>query len=45
MQVMAMHLEDIMAAAKRGEFVLLNQFTLLSLATRPDLLAALAEEV
>jgi ADP-ribose pyrophosphatase len=45
MQVMAMHLEDIMAAAKRGEFVLLNQFTLLSLATHPDLLAALAEEV
>ncbi len=45
MQVMAMQERDIMAAAKRGEFVLLNQITLFSLVTHPELLAAFAEEV
>jgi len=36
---------EILAAAGRGEFRLLNQIALFSLATHPDLLAALAQEV
>ena len=42
MQVMAIHRDEIMAAAKRGEFRLLNQIALFSLATHPDFSATIA---
>jgi ADP-ribose pyrophosphatase len=43
MDVTTMPRGEILAAAGRGEFRLLNQLALFSLATHPDLLAALGE--
>lgn len=45
MDVMTLTRSEILLAAAHGEFQLLNQIALYSLATHSDLLAALAEEV
>ncbi len=45
MEVTTLARDEILFAAARGEFRLLNQIALYSLATHSDLLAALAEEV
>ncbi len=45
MDVTTLERGEILSAAARGEFRLLNQIALYSLATHSDLLVALAEEV
>ena len=45
MEVMTLAHHEILSAAARGEFQLLNQIALYSLATHSDLLAALGEEM
>ena len=45
MEVLTMPRADILAAASRGDILLLNQIALFSLATHPDLFKAIATEV
>jgi len=44
MEIMLLSRAEIFAAARRGDFVLLNQIALFSLATHPELLKAVAAE-
>jgi ADP-ribose pyrophosphatase len=44
MEIMLLSRAEIFAAARRGDFVLLNQIALFSLATHPELLEAVAAE-
>ena len=45
MDIVTMPRADILAAAGRGDIPLMNQIALFSLATHPDLFAAIATEV